>query len=467
MLPKLVIVGRPNVGKSSLLNLLAQRRISIVAPKAGVTRDRVGIDIELPPIKKGGKPIHAELIDTGGYGVAEADDLDTRQLTAAVEQQIEHGLAEADVVLFVVDAQAGVLPLDEQIGRLLRKAQVSADPDEAIPILLIANKVDSAAQEPAAWEAASLGFGEPVLVSTTSKLNQHGLRERLAELASEVEVGPGPSEPAETGPKLAIVGKRNAGKSTLVNALAGGDRVIVSEMEGTTRDSVDVRFDHDGKRFTAIDTAGVRRKKSLQDDIEYYSYHRSLRSVRRADVCLLLVDATVPISQVDRKLAAEITRHHKPTVVVINKWDLVEADHEPEEFAEYLTDQLKGLDFAPVAFISAAHRDGLSELIEIALELHQQAGERITTGKLNRFLEEVIQDHSPASKSGKRLKIYYTTQLAVYPPTIGLFVNDPDLLDNAYRRYLINRFREALPFPEVPIQLIVRGRSAAPKGEES
>ena len=258
---------------------------------------------------------------------------------------------------------------------------------------------------------------------------------------------------------LAIVGKRNAGKSTLVNALAGGERVIVSEVEGTTRDSIDVRFEIDGRRFTAIDTAGVRKRKSLADDVEYYSYHRALRSIRRADVAAFLIDATVPISQVDHKLGHEILRHHKPVVVVVNKWDLVEADHTQEQYIEYLDDALKGLDFAPVVFVSATKLEGVRDMVAMALNLYEQASHRVGTGELNRVIEKLVMAHPPRLKSGKRLKIYYVSQVDVRPPTIGLFVNQPDAFEPSYERYMLNRLRDELPYSEVPIKIVVRGKT--------
>jgi GTP-binding protein len=457
MLPKIVIVGRPNVGKSSLLNLLAGRRVSIVDPTAGVTRDRVSTVISIPGENKG-DPFHrVELIDTGGYGIE-----DSMNLTAEVEQQIAHGLAEADLVLFVVDGQTGIVTLDRTVARVLRQ---SAGRDK--PMLLIANKVDAEAQEAGALDAASLGFGQPILVSAKTRHHLHNLYDAIRENIDFTIDRGGPDEPIDHTTKVALVGKRNAGKSTLVNALAGSDRVIVSEKEGTTRDSVDVRVELELKSgnqtLTLIDTAGVRKTKSLSGDIEFYSQHRSLRSVRRADVCLLLIDAAVPISQVDHQLVNEINKHYRPTVIVVNKWDLAQENYEQEEYAEYLDDALKGLSFAPLVFVSASKAEGIREAIAMAMNLVEQAAHRVTTSELNSFIEQVMQERGPAaSKGGKRAKIYYATQLSVSPPTIALFVNDPDLFDNNYQRYLLNRMRDELPFAEVPIKLLVRGKQKMP-----
>ena len=450
-LPKIVIVGRPNVGKSSLLNLLARRRVSIVDPTAGVTRDRISTTIEIPPPaeRAGDEAQFAELIDTGGYGIEDSMDL-----TAEVEQQIANGLAEADLILFVVDAQTGVVPLDNTVARVLRTSGAKSK-----PMLLVANKVDADNLEAAAYETAALGFGEPVMVSAKTKYGLNGLLGAIRDhLTFDAD-----REALEPGIKLALVGKRNAGKSTLVNALAGSERVIVSEQEGTTRDSVDVRIEldlKDGKQvFTLIDTAGVRKTKSLDGDIEFYSQHRSLRSVRRADVCLLLIDAAVPVSQVDHQLVGEINKHHRPTVIVVNKWDLAEDQYTQEEYVEYLEKTLKGLPFAPIIFISASQQEGMEEVVAMALNLHEQASHRVTTSELNEFIEGVMAERGPAaSKGGKQPKIYYATQLETNPPTIALFVNIPDLFDHNYQLFVLNRMRDELPFSEVPIRLLIRGK---------
>ena len=480
------IVGRPNVGKSSLLNMLAHRRVSIVDPTPGVTRDRVTAMVTLPPAEPGARSRRIALVDTGGHGIEDAADL-----TVQVERQITLALSEADLVLLVVDAQVGITPLDEAVARLLR---MSRDPGTAgdhrrqpAPVLLVANKVDGQSHEPAAAEASRLGFGPPVMVSATSGYNKNNLIAAIHTHLPPPEAPPPPESrragtpegPPEVGGDavtehaakshevlLAIVGKRNAGKSTLVNTLAGQERVIVSEVPGTTRDAIDVRFEVDGRSLIAIDTAGVRKRKSIDGDIEYYSHHRALRSIRRADVVMFIIDAAVPISQVDQQLGQEILKHHKPTVLVINKWDLAEKDYTAEQYAKYLEKMMRGFQFAPIALVSAAKGDGLHELITTALDLHGQAGSRIGTGQLNRLIAQIIEEHAPRSRSGRQPKIYYASQLTIRPPTIGLWVNDPDMFDPAYQRFLINRLRDDAPFPEVPIKLTIHGKDRLPEDAE-
>ncbi|MEM8783184.1 MAG: ribosome biogenesis GTPase Der [Planctomycetota bacterium] len=462
MPPRLVIVGRPNVGKSSLLNVLAGRKVSIVDPTAGVTRDRVATDIELPPDPKAGRdgePVPAVLIDTGGVGIVDRQDLSTD-----IEQQVAEGLAEADVVIFMVDAQQGVTPLDQKVANLLRSSGAKSK-----PIVFIANKVDGSGFEADAWETMQLGFGEPVMFSAVTRHNLHDLFERLHRAIADApqrDRGGHDVEATDGELKIALVGKRNAGKSTLLNALAGQQRVIVSEKEGTTRDSIDVRIAWPDRSapggttsFLAIDTAGVRRTRSLDGDIEFYSQHRSLRSVRRADVCLLLIDSTVPISQTDHLLTQEIQKHFKPVVIVVNKWDLAKGKMEQEQYVEYLEDALKGLTFAPVVFISAKEGDGLKEAVALAYNLHEQAGHRMGTGELNRFFERVYAERGPGTnKHGKQPRLFYATQPTTHPPTLALFVNDEELFDHNYQRYLMNRIRDELPFSEVPIKLLIRGK---------
>ncbi|MBT8486574.1 MAG: ribosome biogenesis GTPase Der [Phycisphaerales bacterium] len=465
-LPQIAIVGRPNVGKSSLLNRLARRRVSIVDPTPGVTRDRVSVVIEVdPPAEWPGDPAprYAELVDTGGYGVYTADGkryddagADLSMLTDDIESQIHVAREQAEVILFVIDAQVGLTALDEQIARLLRE---SGSGDK---VIAVANKVDGESWEAHGLEVATLALGAGICVSAS---NGYGIRGLLAALYEAIEGLP-PAETTEPELRLAIVGKRNAGKSTLINALAGEDRVIVSEIAGTTRDSVDVRFEVEGRSLIAIDTAGVRKRKSFADDVEYYAYHRMLQAIRRADVVALLVDATEEISQVDKKLTQELQRQFKPTVIVVNKCDrLAETSVTPEDYHQYLLEQLRGLDFAPVVFISAHEGDGLRDVVALAFNVHAQASHRVGTGELNRLLKAIFAARGPSPRLGLEAKLYYANQVDVCPPTIVCMVNRPDLFSAGYQRYLMNRLREELPFSEVPIRLVFSARERMSVGE--
>jgi GTP-binding protein len=268
----------------------------------------------------------------------------------------------------------------------------------------------------------------------------------------------GQVEQQEDELRLSIVGKRNAGKSSFINALAGENRVIVSEIAGTTRDAVDVQFEINGKIMTAIDTAGVRKQKSFSDDIEFYAYRRMLNSIRRSDVSMLMIDATTRVSQVDKKLSTELQRQFKPTVIVVNKWDLVEDDLTPEDYLEYLTKELRGLDYAPIVFISAHASEGIEDAVAMAFNLKEQSLHRVSTGKLNTLMREILKGRGPSSRLGTVAKLLFVSQIGISPPTIAIVVNEPEMFEGQYERYLMNRLREELPFSEVPIRLLFTKR---------
>jgi GTP-binding protein len=432
-LPIVAIVGRPNVGKSSILNRLAGRRISIVDPMPGVTRDRVSTPLEIA----GG---FVELVDTGGMGIEDAD-----QLTEDVEAQIAYALAAASVILFIVDAREGILPLDRRVAEALRR--------QDRPVILVGNKVDEEGLTTELGELHGLGFGDPVVVSAVNGRGFHDLLDAMAERLADVPLGSAP----ESRMQLAIVGKRNAGKSTFINALAGEPRVIVSEVPGTTRDSVDVDVEFDGRKFTLIDTAGVQKKRKLDGGINFYSQHRAMRSIRRADVVALMIDASLAISQVDKALAGEIAEQIKPVLLVVNKWDLAQGKAEAEDYAEYLAKSFPELSFAPISFTTASTGMNVRETIDLAEQLFRQANTRVGTGQLNVVIQEILALRGPSHKTGTRPpKILYASQTATSPPTIVCFVNDPASFDKGYERFLMNQFHARLPFKEVPIRLILR-----------
>jgi len=432
-IPVVTIVGRPNVGKSSLLNALAGERISIVEPTAGVTRDRVGTVVQC-----GGRYI--ELVDTGGYGIVDSD-----QLSEHVEAQIQQALDRADVVLFVVDVRDGLTPLDAQIGRLLRR--------QSLDVVLVANKADTPKLAAQAGEFARLGFGEALCVSATNFVNQAVLRERIAEAVEHL--------PAETFEpermRIAVVGKRNAGKSTFINALAGEPRVIASEVPGTTRDAVDVRIEYGGQSLVVIDTAGMRKKSRVADSIEFYSHTRVMRSIHRADVVVFMIDASLEISQVDKKLAHEIVEEHKACVLVVNKWDLVEAQADAEDYRAYLDDALPGLRHAPLVMTEAMAGRNVQAVLDVAIELYEQASRRIPTARINKAVEAIREERvNVARKRGGLARVYYATQIGVRPISLLLFVNDPGRFDAGFQRFAVNRLRQLLELEEVPIRLLLR-----------
>jgi GTP-binding protein len=435
-IPVVAIVGRPNVGKSSLFNLLAGRRVSIVEPTAGVTRDRVTTWIEA-----GGRTI--EIVDTGGMGI-----VDVERVREHVEQQIELALRSADAVVFVVDAREGTVPLDIDVARRLRAL--------GKPILLVANKVDEQHMEHLAADFYRLGLGDPLPLSAAQGWGRSDLVEKLLAMLPPAPAGPAADEGGAI--KIAVVGKRNAGKSTFVNALCDEERMIVSDVPGTTRDAVDVRFERDGEVYVAIDTAGMRKKRRVENAIELFSQARTRQSVERADVVLLVMDVTQEVSIVDKQLASWVEEMAKPCVLVGNKWDLAKEKIVTGEWHEYIQKRLPALAFCPVVFTSALQKKGVSQVLEVARDLHRQARVRVPTGELNRAVDEAMKAVRPRTRDGVMPRVYYVTQTDVAPPVIVVFTSKPDGFDGRYRRYLVNRLRERFDFAEVPIRLVFRER---------
>jgi GTP-binding protein len=441
-IPRVAIVGRPNVGKSSLFNRLVGRRVSIVEPTAGVTRDRVAVTMQA-----GGRRF--ELVDTGGLGL-----VDEALLKEHVEAQIQVALETADVVLFVVDGKEGRVPGDDFVAQRLRPLGKT--------VLLVANKVEAYHEEIGVAEWQRLGFGEPIAVSAKEGFGASVLLDRV--LAALPERTDEEDEPEGDVLRFAIVGKRNSGKSTLLNQLAGEERVIVSELPGTTRDAIDVAFEFDGRKLLAIDTAGVRKKKSLEHAIELFAHTRSNDSIRRSHVCVHMFDVREPISQVDKSLAAYCVEQHKPVVLVGNKIDLA-PELDLKKWDAYLKQQLPGLDHAPVVFVSARDKLNVDEMLGLLFELREQTRTPMPTARLNKVLQEA-RDRLLPSSGGHFPKLFYGTQTGTEPLSVLVFVNEPRLFRGQYERYLAQVLREQFDCPEVPIRLSFRRREKVVLGEK-
>ncbi|MCK5343294.1 MAG: ribosome biogenesis GTPase Der, partial [Candidatus Heimdallarchaeota archaeon] len=378
--------------------------------------------------------------------------IDNQDLSEHVEQQIAVALESADLLLFVVDAMEGIRALDKRICTKLRKIDK--------PKILVINKADNPKIEAEATEFYEFGFEDIVTISVIGRRNIGDLRDKIAEYIEKMPM----SEENDNAEDLSILrismlGRRNVGKSSLVNALAGEERVIVSEIEGTTRYAVDVKFMYEGKKFVAIDTAGLRRKSAVENTFEFYSQARALGTIKHSDVILLMFDVRNEISDLEKKLAARTVESVKPAIIVINKWDLaLEEGLTVEEYEKYLRDRLPGLAFAPISFISVKNKLNLWETINLAQDLWHQTNQRINTGELNRIVNHAIQVRKPPRLGTRNAKIYYSTQISVAPPSVVIFVNDPNMFPNDYKRFLVNQLRESSPFPEVPIRIIFRKR---------
>lgn len=431
--PTVAIIGRPNVGKSSLLNTLAHARISIVEETPGITRDRVSATIRIE-----GQLF--ELIDTGGIGI-----IDQQELEEQIYMQIDIAIQESQLILFMLDIRDGVTGLDAQIAQKLRQKNKS--------VLLVLNKCDSPQFSEDLADFYRLGFGEPVPISVTHHYHIDLLKKLILERIPKYSKDDEPEEEM----KIAIVGKTNTGKSTFFNRLVGSERMIVSEIPGTTRDSVDMRFQKDGKTFVAIDTAGFRKTRAVDGTFEYYSQKRSEKAIRRADVVLFFIDAVQPITKVDKQIANYIRDEHKPIVVVINKWDLAK-EIPTSEYEKYLHKTLRGLTFAPIVFVTAKDGKHVQSAIDVAQSLWKQAQTRVSTPIINQVLGEAYQRKKPAPVKGQIGKLIYGTQIGVCPPTLVLFVNKLGLIPSPYIRYLENQFRKVLPYPEIPIRILFRER---------
>ncbi len=442
------IVGRPNVGKSALFNRLVGRSIAIVHDQPGITRDRISA-----LSSRGARPF--VVWDTGGIvGAGET------QLHAQVRRAAEAAMRESDLILFMVDGKQGLTPIDEELGRLLRRS--------ARTVLLVINKIDDPKHEDRAVDFAGLGFENSVSISAA---HGRGLSELLGEIDRNLPALPPESETpaAKSDLILAIVGKPNAGKSSLINAIVRDDRAIVSEVPGTTRDAVDIRYVRGDASFLLIDTAGIRARSKHSSSVEVFSVMRAERTIRRADLCVLVIDLTSGLTSQDKKIAGLIQKSQKPCLVVLNKWDLVKPKRETKETIRRLTSEMQSqlffLDYAPMLIASARTGENVEMLFRFIAKIQKGATARIGTGVLNRLLRSAFAANPPPMIHNRRLKLFYAAQAAgeksrtIDPPEFVLFVNDPKLLGETYKRFLEARLREAEPYPGLPIRLKLRPRA--------
>ncbi len=433
--PIVAIVGRPNVGKSTLFNVLAGEKISIVKETPGVTRDRIYADVEWL-----GKRF--TLIDTGGI---EPDSSDV--ILSQMRDQAQIAIDTADVIIFLTDVRQGVVDADSKVADMLRRSKKS--------VALAVNKVDNQKFDVDVYEFYNLGMGDPLPISASGKL---GLGELLDRVIESFPEGAGEDEESDI-PRIAIIGKPNVGKSSIVNKILGQDRVIVSDIAGTTRDAVDTKVKRAGQEYVLIDTAGLRRKSKVREDLERYSVIRAVTAVERADVAMIVIDAAEGITEQDAKIAGIAHEKGKGVIVAVNKWDKVEKDEKTiYRHTERIRQVLSFMPYAKIIFISAKTGQRLSRLFETIDTVIQNHALRIQTGVLNEILTEAVALQQPPSDKGKRLKIYYMTQVSVKPPTFVLFVNSKKLMHFSYTRYLENRVRDAFGFEGTPLRFLIRER---------
>lgn len=432
-LPIVAVVGRPNVGKSTLFNRIARERLAIVEDWPGVTRDRLSTRCEW-----GNRQFI--LIDTGG--ITAGDD----PLQDQIRYQAQLAIDEADVIIFLVDGRHGLHPDDEEVAEMLRRSRR--------PVVLGVNKIDRFGLEFGA-EFYRLGFGEPILFSAEHALNIGDLLDRVvAEFEDEVEA------PETDAIRVAVVGRPNVGKSSLVNALLGEERMIVSDIPGTTRDAIDTLLKKEEKEYLLVDTAGIRRRSKIEEAVEYYSVLRTMRAVERADVVLVVMDATDLLTEQDRRVAGIAQDAKKACIFIINKWDIRSKDDSTAKaIEEQIREELPSLHYAPVLFVSAKTGQRLQRILPLITTVANNYMHRVPTRSLNELLQEAISLHHPPAHKGRELKVYYMTQTQVKPPTLTLFVNDPTLMHFSYSRYLENRIREAFGFQGTPIQWFFKRRS--------
>lgn len=436
MKPLVAIVGRPNVGKSTLFNRIIGKRIAIIEDTPGVTRDRIYGDAEWLSYR-------FTVIDTGGIE-PENEDI----IAAQMRRQAQLAIETSDVIIFVVDGREGMTAADEDVADMLRRCKK--------PVVLCVNKVDHIKFEDTAYDFYSLGIGNPFTVSAEQGL---GIGDLLDEVCADFpKIDEGDESPVTA---IAVVGKPNVGKSSLVNALLGQERSIVSDIPGTTRDAIDTPFKYKGSDYVLIDTAGIRRKRAIEDEtVERYSVIRSLAAIRRCNVALIVVDAEQGLSEQDVRIAGYVHEEGKASVLIVNKWDLIEKDtYTVEKFKKSIQTDLAFMDYVPILFISAKTGQRLNKVMEYANMALEQNSTRISTGVLNDVIGEAVTVSEPPAAKGRRLRVFYATQVSVRPPTFVIFVNDADLMHFSYKRYLENYIRKSFKLDSTVIRLIIRNRS--------
>ncbi len=435
--PLVAIVGRPNVGKSTFFNQMAGRRIAIVEDTPGVTRDRVYVDCEWQKYK-------FTLIDTGGID-PNSDD----PLLKQMRRQAEIAIETCDVILFFTDGKQGVTSDDQDVADLLRKA--------GKPVLLVVNKIDNVRMMDNIYDFYQLGMGDPIGISSVNLLNLGDMLEEVCKFFPD----PDEDEEEKTAVQIAVVGKPNAGKSSLVNRILGEERVMVSDIAGTTRDAIDTRFTDNGEDFVIIDTAGIRRKRAIeQGTLERYSVVRAFSAIDRCDVAILMIDATQGVTEQDTKIAGYIDEQGKAAIICINKWDIVDKETGTlEKYVKQVREDLKFMAYAPVLFISALTGKRTDKVLDAVRSAYAEATKRVTTGVLNDVLADAQAYLQPPATSGRRLKIYYATQQSTCPPTFVIFINDEKLMQFGYQRYLENQFRKSFGFEGTPLKFVLRQKN--------
>ena len=435
--PIVAIVGRPNVGKSTLFNQIGKQRVSIVDDMPGVTRDRIYLDAEWLGHE-------FTMIDTGGIELDESD-----HILKSMRQQAQIAMEEADVILFVVDGRAGLTPADDEVGPMLRATKK--------PVILAVNKVDSPERQMDVYEFYSLGLGDPIGISASNAMNLGDLLDAIIAAFPE-KTG---EDKAEDEISIAVIGRPNVGKSSIVNKILGEDRVIVSDIPGTTRDAIDTHFVKDGQKYMLIDTAGMRRRGKIDEPVERYSVMRSLRAIDRADVVLMMINAAEGITEQDKKIAGYAHESGRGVVIVVNKWDIYpdKDDKSTLRFTEDLRDELGFLQYAPILYASALTGQRVARVTELVKYVAEQQSMRIKTSVLNELIRDAVSVNPPPMHRGRQLKILFMTQADVKPPKFIIFVNDTELMHFSYLRFIENRLREQFGFEGTPLVLIVRKRN--------